>query len=171
MPLPTGLRTASGVVDGFHRGEYHNNRDPMTSDNTIPASTTPVYAGFWRRLAAFWLDCFIVFIPMYYSILFIARNEMETAAVWLGPASVALWWAYKAGLEASPLQATFGEMRMGIRICDMQGQRISLGRASGRFVIWFMTAFLMGLPYIVAAFTPKRQAIHDLIASTLVIKA
>ena len=143
----------------------------MTSDNTLPASTTLACAGFWRRFAAFWLDCFIIFIPMYYLILLIARNELETAAAWLGPASVALWWAYKAGLEASPLQATFGERRMGIRICDMQGQRISLGCASGRFVIWFMTSFLLGFAYIVAAFTPKRQAIHDLIASTLVIKA
>jgi uncharacterized RDD family membrane protein YckC len=135
-------------------------------------SATPLaYAGFWRRVAAFLLDCFIVFVPVQYLLLILVSLELESAGVWLSLADVAIWWAYKAGMESSGLQATLGKKAMSIKVCDLDGQRISFARASGRFVAWFISAMLFGIGYLVAAFTPKRQALHDIIASTLVVKA
>ena len=41
-------------------------------------------------------------------------------------------WLYSASMESSSYQATFGKWMLGIRVCDLEGQRISFGRASAR---------------------------------------
>jgi uncharacterized RDD family membrane protein YckC len=74
-------------------------------------------------------------------------------------------------MESSVRQATFGKSVMSLRVTDDGGQRISFGRATGRFfakIVSGMVPLLIG--YIMAAFTEKKQALHDLIAGTLVLR-
>ena len=79
-------------------------------------------------------------------------------------------WLYFALLESSPKQATLGKMALGIKVTDLDGNRISFGRATGRFFAKIISGVILMIGYIMAAFTAKKQALHDIIASTLVIK-
>jgi uncharacterized RDD family membrane protein YckC len=74
-------------------------------------------------------------------------------------------------MESSARQATLGKSVMSLRVTNGEGQRLSFGHSSGRFfakIISGMIPFAIG--YIMAGFTAKKQALHDLIAGTLVLK-
>jgi uncharacterized RDD family membrane protein YckC/Tfp pilus assembly major pilin PilA len=140
---------------------------PENSTLTPPQpAATPIFAGFWRRVAAYLLDNLVVMIPTVIAVVI-----LESSEVWARLAPFVIWWAYKAAMESSAMQATFGKKAMGIKVCDLDGQRISFARASGRFFASFISAILICIGFIMAAFTTKRQALHDLIASTLVVNA
>jgi uncharacterized RDD family membrane protein YckC len=62
-------------------------------------------------------------------------------------------------------------MAMGLRVVDEQGNRISFGRATGRFFAKFVSGIILLLGYIMVAFTERKRALHDMMAGTLVIKA
>jgi uncharacterized RDD family membrane protein YckC len=84
---------------------------------------------------------------------------------------LALNWLYFAGLQSSERQATFGKSVMSLRVTDLEGRRLSFGHASGRFfakIVSGMIPFAIG--YIMAGFTAKKQALHDMIAGTLVFR-
>jgi uncharacterized RDD family membrane protein YckC len=79
-------------------------------------------------------------------------------------------WLYYALFESSKLQATPGKLICSIKVTDIQGQRLSFARATGRSFAKYLSAFTCLIGYIMAAFTLRRQALHDIIASTVVIK-
>jgi len=82
-----------------------------------------------------------------------------------------LHWLYFAGMESSARQATIGKSMMSLQVANTDGQRLSFGHATGRFfakLVSGLIPFMIG--YIMAAFTAKKQALHDLIAGTLVLK-
>jgi uncharacterized RDD family membrane protein YckC len=58
---------------------------------------------------------------------------------------------------------------MGVIVTDLYGRRISVGRSLGRYMGKFLSSFFM-IGYPMAAFTEKKQALHDMMASTLVVK-
>lgn len=78
--------------------------------------------------------------------------------------------AYFAGLQSSKWQATVGKKLLGLKVTDLQGDRITFGRALGRYFAMVFLSGILCIGYIIAAFTEKKQSLHDLIASTLVIK-
>ena len=84
--------------------------------------------------------------------------------------NVVLFWLYFAKLESGPAQATYGKRVLGLRVTDMTGQRISFGRATGRTFGKIVSALPMDIGFIMAGFTDRKQALHDMIAGTLVIK-
>ena len=73
-------------------------------------------------------------------------------------------------LESSANQATVGKMALGIQVTDLQGNRISFGRALGRTLAKILSGLILLIGYIMAAFTEKKQGLHDMIAGTLVVK-
>lgn len=79
-------------------------------------------------------------------------------------------WLYYALMESSHKQATIGKIVLGISVTDLSGNRISFGRATGRYFAKIISGVLLSIGYIMAAFTAKKQTLHDIIASTLVIK-
>jgi uncharacterized RDD family membrane protein YckC len=78
-------------------------------------------------------------------------------------------WLYNALMESSAKQATLGKMALGIVVVDLSGKRISFARATGRFFSKFLISSILLIGYILAAFSEKKQALHDLIAGTLVV--
>ena len=58
---------------------------------------------------------------------------------------------------------------LGLVVTDLKGERISFMRATGRHFAKYISAFLLGIGFIMAAFTAKKQALHDMIADTLVV--
>ena len=84
---------------------------------------------------------------------------------------VVLSWLYYAWMESSAHQGTLGKMALGLTVTDMQARSISFGRASGRFFSKFITQMIpLGIGYILAGFTEKKQALHDIIAGCLVLR-
>jgi uncharacterized RDD family membrane protein YckC len=79
-------------------------------------------------------------------------------------------WLYFSLLESSAWQATLGKKALGLEVTDLDGNRISFGRATGRFFAKFISSIILGVGYIMAGFTEKKQALHDILAGTLVIR-
>ncbi len=77
-------------------------------------------------------------------------------------------WLYEAILESSPRQATLGKMVLGLKVTDLAGNRISFARASGRHFAKYLSGAILFMGYIIAGFTDRKQALHDMIAGTLV---
>jgi uncharacterized RDD family membrane protein YckC len=74
-------------------------------------------------------------------------------------------------LESSKWQATVGKSVMNLRVTNLEGRRISFGHATGRFFAKIVSSLIpLAIGYIMAAFTERKQALHDLIAGTLVLK-
>ena len=74
-------------------------------------------------------------------------------------------------MESGPKQATFGKRVLGLRVTNMAGERISFGHASGRFFSKIITGLVpFAIGFIMAGFTERKQALHDMIAGTLVVK-
>jgi len=154
------------------------------------------YGGFWERVAAYFIDGLILGVP--FGILAIAliftfggfgmllhrapgpvdpREVVGLVApmfmtFFLGMFFfVLLQWLYFAGLESSARQATVGKAIMSLRVTNVEGKRLSFGHATGRFFAKIVTGMIpLAIGYIMAAFTEKKQALHDMIAGTLVLK-
>lgn len=151
-----------------------------------PASVQ--YAGFWTRFVAMLIDSLIIFVPncIIGSILSgvftifgvnAVPTTMSAGNQGLPAASVAIsWtvgivirWLYFAFFESSGAQATLGKMAVGIVVTDTEGKRISFAKATGRFFGKFLSAIILMVGFIMAAFTDRKQALHDLLAGTLVV--
>lgn len=85
--------------------------------------------------------------------------------------SIFIQWLYYALMESSVKQATLGKMALGIKVVDYSGNRISFGKASGRYFGKILSGMIMGIGYIMAGFTEKKQALHDMLAGCLVVNA
>jgi uncharacterized RDD family membrane protein YckC len=134
---------------------------PPTTPGT-PATGVLEYATFGQRLVATVIDL---------AILALATGSVVTATFGIG-VTLGFFapWLYEAFMTSSEWQATVGKRVMSIIVTDMEGKRISFARATGRHFAKYISIFLLGIGFIIAAFTAKRQALHDMVAETLVIK-
>jgi uncharacterized RDD family membrane protein YckC/Tfp pilus assembly protein PilE len=78
--------------------------------------------------------------------------------------------AYFAAMESSGRQATLGKLALGLAVTDLQGGRIGLGRGVGRYLAKILSTLPANLGFLLAAFTARKQALHDLVAGTLVVR-
>lgn len=120
------------------------------------------YSGFWRRIAAYLVDALILAIP---NIILSRIGGAGSLAV------IVVDWIYFAYQESSPAQATIGKRALGIKVTNTEGNPISFGRATGRYFAKILSVITLLIGVIMIAFTPKKQGLHDMIASTLVVKS
>jgi uncharacterized RDD family membrane protein YckC len=127
------------------------------------------YAGFWRRVAAALIDGILVAVVSWIvtGIFSAVGDGAEVTAQILVLIAA---YGYYAGMESSSYQATVGKIALGIQVTDLSGNRISFLRALGRNLAEILSALILLIGYIMVAFTPKKQGLHDLIAGTLVVK-
>jgi uncharacterized RDD family membrane protein YckC len=161
---------------------------------SAPVIAPPAYAGFWVRFVASLIDGLILGIPFTLVVivlmfflggfgLMMHRNAVDpqAAAALAGPLLLGLLlgglffmgleWLYFAGMESSERQATFGKAAMSVRVTDLEGRRLSFGHATGRFFSKIISGMIpLAIGYIMAGFTAKKQALHDMIAGTLVLR-
>ncbi len=124
------------------------------------------YAGFWVRVVAAIIDSLIIGIAGYLvGMILGGQGESQVPGI----LSMILAWLYGAYQESSPTQATIGKRIMGIMVTDMHGHRLSFLHATGRHFAKYISAVILGIGYLMAAFTPKKQGLHDMIAGTLVV--
>jgi uncharacterized RDD family membrane protein YckC len=126
------------------------------------AGSDTQYAGFWKRFLAYLIDAII--LGAIGGILTMQMDDTAASSV-----TTIIGWLYFAGLESSARQATLGKSVLGIYVTDLDGNRISVLRATGRYFAKFISAIILMIGFIMAAFTPRKQALHDMIASTLVL--
>jgi len=62
-----------------------------------------------------------------------------------------------------------GKKILGLKVVDLDGKKITFGRASGRWLASILSGFLLGIGYLMVAFTEKNQGLHDMIAGTYVL--
>jgi uncharacterized RDD family membrane protein YckC len=78
-------------------------------------------------------------------------------------------WLYYTLTERSSKQGTPGKTTMEIMVTDMEGGRVSFGRASKRYWAKVISAVMLLAGFIMIGFTAKRQGLHDIIAHCLVV--
>jgi len=153
------------------------------------------YAGFWKRFAAYLIDGIILTVVSWLVILpvlgliGIGASSMEyseemvmdeeaaagLAALVAGGMMMlfvviaAAGWLYFALMESSSKQGTLGKMALSIIVTDMNGNRLTFGRATGRYFGKILSGLIFYIGFIMAAFTEKKQALHDMIAGCLVV--
>ena len=79
-------------------------------------------------------------------------------------------WLYYALMESSRFQGTLGKMAVQIKVTDLEGNRVSFGRATGRYFGKLVSALVLFIGYIMVAFTEKKQGLHDIMAGCLVVR-
>lgn len=146
-----------------------------------PAAPPVRYGGFWLRWVALVIDSIVLSIPI--GFLYFAGAvalgsgggpDTNPVAVlfflFLICMSIIATWLYFALMEASPAQGTLGKRALGLKVTDEAGRRIGFGRATGRYAAKFLSGILFNIGYIMAAFTERKQGLHDMIAKTLVVR-
>jgi uncharacterized RDD family membrane protein YckC len=150
-------------------------------------STTPQYGeygSFWQRFVAslidgilMWVVQMIVFTVFGLSSMGLGKADPEAfangvpATFWLAYAiAIGIGVSYYAYFESSEKQATFGKQAMGLVVTDLNGNRITLLNAVGRYFSKLLSALILCIGYLMQPFTQKKQALHDIIAGTLVYK-
>jgi uncharacterized RDD family membrane protein YckC len=156
-------------------------QDSFFSD-IYETSATVEYAGFWIRLVALIIDGFVLAIPNWIiSAVFMGGTALATdlennpyamMAAMSGTLGIStlINLLYKSILESSSWQATIGKKALNLKVTDEHGQRISFLRSLGRTLSTYLSTVILFIGYIMAAFSSRKQALHDKIASTLVVK-
>ncbi len=128
-----------------------------------PSQTfTAAYGGFWPRAGAWLIDTIVVGA---------ATGLLVSVTFGLGVVGIFFaHWLYEAAMLSSSWQATLGKRALGMMVTDLDGRRLSFARATGRHFAKWLSAMTLCIGYVMAAFTTKKQALHDMVAGTLVVQ-
>ncbi len=158
------------------------------NQGVVVAGGRVVYAGFWKRVAASFIDSFIatalsymVQIPL--MLVFgvgmagLGGSGSDPFGTGMGIAMIGLIYVVAIGIpllyfswmHSSANQASLGKMAVGIKVVRTDGERITFWRAFGRYFAYMLGGFTLGIGYVIAAFTDRKQAMHDMICDTLVV--
>lgn len=135
-----------------------------------------IYSGLFRRLFAFAFDCLTLLciymlagIILSLNIFISPISSLPIIGFWFYGGMFLIAWFYFAGMESSRFQATVGKKILGMKVTDLNGQRISFWRATARYFGRMLSRILLMIGFITILFTKKKQAIHDMITKTVVI--
>ncbi len=146
-----------------------------------------LHAGFWRRFAALIIDSFILGAAAFLLYMLLAvvviipaaasggRNASEDAAAGLlvllfCVALIVIRWLYFALCESSRWQATPGKLALSLCVTDMHGRRIGFGQATGRYFGKILSGLIFDIGFMMAGWTARKQALHDLLAGCCVVR-
>jgi uncharacterized RDD family membrane protein YckC len=178
---------------------YDPNVYPTASQTAPPvvyARPSVQYAGFWLRVVAYLIDSIILglgfmalFIPfaIMTGLTAVLGNihpgdyprdvgAVLGGAFFLGLFTIACLgflgaWLYHAKMESSSWQATLGKKALNLRVTDLNGAPVSFNRATGRHFAKLITGLIpLGIGFMLAGLTERRQALHDMIAGCLVLR-
>jgi uncharacterized RDD family membrane protein YckC len=135
-----------------------------------------VYAGFWVRFAAVVLDSLLVgllgtligFVLGFVGAL-LGLGDGGTSLLG-GVAGAVIGWLYFAITESSQHRASPGKRALRLQVLTAdEEQRISFLRATGRWAARYLSLLLFFVGYLMQPFTARKQALHDLLAGTVVV--
>ena len=149
---------------------------PPVWDARPPGSEVTGYGGFWIRVVAYLIDAILLGFAGWLIALafggngFMAANPVDGLDLTSNAVSLVVGWLYFALLESSERGATVGKMAVGLRVVTATGQRLSFLHATGRYFAKVISAIILGIGFIMVAFTDRKRGLHDMIADTLVVK-
>lgn len=149
----------------------------VASSSRVVTDGHIVYAGFWKRVAASIIDNFLLGIVggviggmLGFAIgMGAGLKDSPVLDVMINLFSIALGALYFGWMHSSEQQASLGKMAVGIKVVRTSGERISFARGIGRHFATILSAIILGIGYLMAAFTDRKQALHDMICDTLVV--
>jgi uncharacterized RDD family membrane protein YckC len=127
------------------------------------------YSGFWIRFLAYLVDSFIVTVGFVGIMLLLSAMGLELAGAEI--IFLVLGILYWALMQSSKQQATLGKALCGLKVGGPNGERISAARALGREAAKILSSLTLLIGFVIAAFTRNKQALHDFVASTYVVRA
>jgi uncharacterized RDD family membrane protein YckC len=143
----------------------------------------PGFAGFWLRAVAYLIDTILIslvfgLVASFYPSTFIkfpdAASTPLASLPQLTPIAFAITitatWFYYTMFEVSIWQATPGKRVMRLYVADLKGQRLTFVRAAARNFAKMISSLTFLVGYLVAGFTEKKQALHDILAGCLVLR-
>ena len=171
--------TATGAADDT--GHIASPYAPPTANVARPDAVTHggdvVLAGLLKRVAAYAIDAVIVGIAsaviggLIYELLGVGgfgRGFWMEQAV-LNAVSLVLSALYFAWFHAAYAMATPGKMAVGIKVVRLDGSRISFLRGIGRYFATILSSLILMIGFLMAGFTQRKQALHDMVCDTLVV--
>jgi uncharacterized RDD family membrane protein YckC len=136
-----------------------------TLDYSIFPEKPVVYATFWTRFAAVFIDGVIVGVAGGVINYLLFRDNFVSSSAF----SIVIRWLYDAFQESSPAMATLGKKAMRVKVTDLNGGRISFGQATGRHFGKYISGVILCIGYFMMLWDHRRQTLHDRMAGTLVI--
>lgn len=157
------------------------------TETETQSTSTSRYGSFWERLAAFLVDWFVIFVVIMmasFAIGFViglagvllGMNESKIDGLFndygylFNLLGAVVAWLYYAGMECSIHQATIGKKLLSMKVTGMDGGKVTFARATGRHFAKAISSLTLFIGYIMIAFTQKKQGLHDILASTVVVK-
>lgn len=177
----TAIDNGTAPLPGTGGGTYSPYTAPAAATGYANAAVVNgqdvVYAGFWKRYAAYFIDYIlltVVTLPLSMIINLTGAgsgNESVQVALTLVVMllSMVISIGYYAGFHASRGGATLGKMAVGIKVVRGNGERISFLRAFCRYLATIVSSLILMIGFIMAAFTERKQALHDMMCDTLVV--
>ncbi len=157
----------------------------VLAEEPVVAGGEVVYAGFWKRVAAYTIDTFAAGMVggliggllggVLGAMLLRSGNASDSASAMLVIQGVAnligliLGVAYFAGFHSSRSMATLGKMAVGIKVVRPNGERISFLRGVGRYFALFVSTITLMIGFAMAGFTERKRALHDMLCDTVVV--
>lgn len=165
----------TGPLDSAHSLENLPGPWAAAIEATLFDSYAPFYVGFGPRLSAMLIDLFFTTLfPMLGIIALIFRGQSRGSTPDLGQYTlvaclgILVFIAYHV-VQVGLWGQTLGKVLMGIKVVAPDGGPPGFGRAMLRVVGYGFSLLLAGWGFVMAALDPRRQALHDRIAETVVI--
>lgn len=140
--------------------DYQTQPQPTTD---LFQSDPVVFGTFWERFAAAFIDGIILIVPSFFISVFWNTTSGDFVSIVIG-------WLYSALLESGEGQATLGKKALGLKVTTLDGGRITFLQATGRHFGKIISALILLIGYFMMLWDEKKQALHDKMAGTLVVK-
>lgn len=169
---------ASEAFPGFWNRRHAYVSPPETRWGATNQTACERFGGFWLRFFALFIDSFLVLILQFavgFAVGFVMAEtgsevDEATATVIGFVVGALVGWIYFAAGESGHSQGTVGKRAMSLAVTDLNGDRITFGRASGRYFSKILSGLFFGIGYLMVAFSDKKQGLHDMMAGTLVVR-
>jgi uncharacterized RDD family membrane protein YckC len=140
---------------------YSSSNEPTTD---LFAPEPIIYAGFWERFGASFIDGIILLIPNLFFSFILGSGPGDVLSILSG-------WLYFALQESGSAQATIGKKAVGLKVVNAEAQKISFGQASGRHFGKIISTLILFIGYLMMTWDEKKQTLHDKMADTYVVKS
>jgi len=159
-------------------------RQPATPHASVASPELPEYAGFWLRVWAGAIDVLLEALAALLVTLIVdlamkiispqfglspITAHYATGIVFIFVLAIGSW-LYCALAESSSWRATVGKRIIGLQVVTAAGGKLSFGQATVRHFMKFLSLFTATVGFMMAGWTKRRQALHDIPSDCVVIR-
>lgn len=133
------------------------------------------YCGFWIRALAYTLDCVVLLavnlvLYAFWWLWRTAQPENHLPTVLFVAMCPLIGFYYFCAFESSNWQATPGKRAFGLAVTKIDGERLSFWQSVWRNTAKYLLSSFLYIGFLMVAFGPKKQGLHDLVSNTRVVK-